>query len=166
VFEPTTIESSSKRELYRQLSEQTRHLVQGEPDEVANLSNVSALLNLHLQDINWVGFYLWREETNELVLGPFQGKPACIRIPMGKGVCGTAAAKEETVVVGDVLSFPSHIACDAESRSEIVVPLIQDEQLIGVLDVDSPYPNRFDQEDANGLEQVANTLLSTLTFKT
>ena len=129
---------------------------------IANLSNASALLNQFLERINWVGFYLWDEEKNELVLGPFQGLPACVRIPFGKGVCGTAAEKRETLVVPDVNQFPGHIACDANSQSEIVIPMIKNDQLIGVLDIDSPEVNRFDEIDKKKLEEFVAALVNHL----
>jgi GAF domain-containing protein len=122
----------------------------GEPDWLANLANAASLLDLHLDNINWAGFYLWRED--QLILGPFMGKPACVRIPLGKGVCGTAAERRETVVVPDVHAFPGHIACDAASRSEIVVPIVVGDRLIGVLDIDSPIVERFDEQDREHLE--------------
>ena len=127
-------------------------LVSDEPDIIANLSNTSALLNEYLTDINWVGFYLY--DGNELVLGPFQGKVACIRIPLNKGVCGAAASKKETLVVPNVHEFPGHIPCDGASNSEIVVPLIKDDKLIGVLDIDSPILNRFSKEDEEFITKV------------
>lgn len=142
---------------YELVTKQLVALLEGEPNQIANLSNASALLNQFLDRINWVGFYLI--EDNELVLGPFQGLPACVRIPLGKGVCGTAAANQETVVVADVHSFPGHIACDAASQSEIVIPLIKDGTLLGVLDIDSPEKNRFDELDQEYLEKFVETLL-------
>ena len=129
-------------------------LLGGERDWLANLANVAALLPAHLQDINWAGFYLWRQ--GELVLGPFQGHPACVRIAEGRGVCGQAAARRTTVVVKDVHEFPGHIACDSRSRSEIVVPLLNDATLLGVLDIDSPSLARFDDADRVLLETVAH----------
>ena len=143
---------------YNQLSSQLDALLTGESNFYANLSNTSALLNQFFDRINWVGFYLI--EDGELVLGPFQGLPACVRIALGKGVCGTAAKNKETIIVPDVNAFPGHIACDAASQSEIVVPIIKDGKVIGVLDVDSPELNRFSEEDRVGLEQVINTLLN------
>ncbi|HEY3123087.1 MAG TPA: GAF domain-containing protein [Thermoanaerobaculia bacterium] len=131
-------------------------LLEGEGDALANLANASALLAGALERINWSGFYLLR--ADELVLGPFQGKPACVRISLGKGVCGTAAARRETLVVPDVHAFPGHIACDEASRSEIVVPILAGGQLRGVLDVDSPETDRFDAEDREGLELFVRTL--------
>lgn len=150
--------SSIPAEKYTQLSKQLDALLTGETNRYANLSNASALLNQFFDRINWVGFYLMDGE-NELVLGPFQGLPACIRIPLGKGVCGTSAANVESILVPDVNAFPGHIACDSASRSEIVIPLIQDGKVIGVLDVDSPEYNRFDKEDLIGLEAFAAVLI-------
>jgi L-methionine (R)-S-oxide reductase len=147
----------SSGDLYKDLAASLESLLAGEPDALANLSNASALLGEALPRINWCGFYLLRGE--ELVLGPFQGKPACVRIPMGKGVCGTAAARRETLVVPDVEKFPGHIACDAASRSEIVVPLMDGETLRGVLDVDAPELSRFDERDREGLERFVKTLV-------
>ena len=142
------IEAKSKAELYRQLIDAADALTAGEPDGIANMANVAALLWEALPDLNWAGFY--RNVGGELVLGPFQGKAACIRIPFGKGVCGAAAATRETQCVEDVHAFPGHIACDAASRSELVVPIVADGALIGVLDLDSPEPARFDKEDIAG----------------
>jgi GAF domain-containing protein len=136
-------------------------LLGDESDLIANAANTAALLFHHLPDVNWAGFYLSRGE--ELVLGPFQGKPACVRIPFGKGVCGTAASTGEPVIVPDVNDFPGHIACDTASQSEIVVPLVSWGRVLGVLDVDSPLPNRFDEDDSEGLESLASILLSTQT---
>ncbi len=150
----------SVTEQYTALSKQLDALLAGEADQIANLSNASALLNTFLSDINWVGFYLLKD--GELVLGPFQGLPACVRIPVGRGVCGTAAAQKETLVVEDVHAFPGHIACDAASNSEIVIPLIKNNEVIGVLDIDSPVKNRFSEEDKNGLEQFVTILLTHL----
>jgi GAF domain-containing protein len=146
-----------KIELYRELHQQLAALFSGERDGLANAANMSALLFQMLPDLNWAGFYFLRGAG--LVLGPFQGKVACVRIAMGKGVCGTAALRRETLVVADVHEFPGHIACDAASRSEIVVPLIHNAHLFGVLDLDSPRPARFDAEDAQGLNQAAELLL-------
>lgn len=146
-----------KPEQYAQLNQQLAALIGDERDFVANMASMAALLFHQLPALNWAGFYLMRD--GELVLGPFQGKPACIRIPLGKGVCGTAAATRETQVVPDVHAFPGHIACDADSRSEIVVPLIKDGVIIGVLDLDSPKPGRFDDADRAGLESAAGLLL-------
>ncbi|MDC7223515.1 MAG: GAF domain-containing protein [Spirochaetales bacterium] len=124
-------------------------------DPVSDLANGAALLNWYLEDINWVGFYLWREERNELVLGPFQGLPACVRIPFGRGVCGTAFAENRTIRVDDVHNFPGHIACDGASRSEIVIPLRKEGRPVGVLDIDSPLKGRFSEEDQAFLEEAA-----------
>ena len=146
-----------KKELYRELAAALESLLAGESDALANLANASALLAQALERINWCGFYLARGE--DLVLGPFQGKPACVRIAMGKGVCGTAAARRESLVVPDVAKFPGHIACDPASRSEIVVPIVENGMLRGVLDVDSPELARFDEEDREGLERFVKTLL-------
>lgn len=144
-------------EQYNTLAKQLDALLTGESDRIANFSNASALLNQFLPNINWVGFYVL--QGDELVLGPFQGLPACVRIPIGRGVCGTAVDKAETIVVKDVHDFPGHIACDAASQSEIVIPLIKEEQVIGVLDIDSPIVNRFSKEDQEGLEIFVKTLL-------
>ncbi len=151
---------SDKPELYNEINRQLAALLRGESDLIANTANAAALLHQSLPDVNWVGFYF--SKGDELVLGPFQGKPACSRIGMGKGVCGTAAAKQQTVIVPDVTRFEGHIACDSASRSEIVVPLINWGKLVAVLDVDSPTPNRFDDDDAEGLEVIAAVLLSLL----
>jgi L-methionine (R)-S-oxide reductase len=142
---------------YAEMARSLESLMEGEPDPLANLSNAAALLAQSLDRVNWCGFYLLRGE--ELVLGPFQGKPACVRIPLGQGVCGTAAARRETLVVPDVNRFPGHIACDAASRSEIVVPILENGVLRGVLDVDSPEPARFDGEDRVGLERYVEVLV-------
>jgi GAF domain-containing protein len=150
------IEAGDKAELYRQLVDAADALTAGEPDGIANMANVAALLWEALPDLNWAGFY--RNAGGELVLGPFQGKAACIRIPFGKGVCGTAAATREAQCVADVHAFPGHIACDAASRSELVIPLLADGALIGVLDLDSPLPGRFDQEDLSGCAELAQRL--------
>ncbi|MCM2531405.1 GAF domain-containing protein [Neobacillus pocheonensis] len=148
----------SRLENYELVKKQLQALLHGEKNQVANLSNASALLNQFLDRINWVGFYLM-DTNEELVLGPFQGLPACIRIPLGKGVCGTAARNKETVRVDDVNQFPGHIACDAKSQSEIVIPLLKEGQLIGVLDIDSPEKNRFDELDQEKLEEFVTILL-------
>lgn len=142
-----------KPELYADLAEAARALVSGEPDGVANMANVAALIWQFLPDLNWAGFY--RNVEDELVLGPFVGKPACIRIPFGRGVCGTAAESGQTQVVPDVHAFPGHIACDADSRSELVVPVMQDGKVVAVIDLDSPIAERFDAEDAAGIEALA-----------
>lgn len=150
--------AGNRTEDERLLLNQLRNLSDGESNRVALLSNASALLNTYLDDINWVGFYLLDDSRDELVLGPFQGLPACIRIPLGKGVCGTSASKRETILVEDVHQFPGHIACDAASNSEIVVPLYAQGSLIGVLDIDSPSLARFTTEDQAFLEQFVQTL--------
>ena len=139
------------------LLKQLKALLEGESNAIANLSNASALLNQFLDRVNWVGFYLL--ENDQLVLGPFQGLPACVRIPLNKGVCGTAAAEKQTLRVADVHQFPGHIACDAASESEIVIPLLDNGELIGVLDIDSPEKNRFDEIDQSGLEAFAALLM-------
>jgi GAF domain-containing protein len=138
---------------YQELAEQAEHLMAGEVDRIANAANLSALLFYSLRDLNWAGFYFW--DGQELVVGPFQGKPACVRIALGKGVCGTAAATRQTQVVEDVHAFPGHIACDSASNSEIVVPLYDGDRLIGVLDIDSPVFKRFAEVDRIGLERIA-----------
>jgi L-methionine (R)-S-oxide reductase len=154
VFETESIEGLDKAALYASLATQARALMQGEPERVANAANLAALCYHALPDVNWFGFYFW--DGRELVVGPFQGRPACVRIALGKGVCGTAAATRATQVVGNVDAFPGHIPCDSASRSEIVVPLVlATGDLIGVLDVDSPALNRFDDEDRQGLEALA-----------
>ena len=147
-----------KPEAYRQLIDAAEALTGGEPDSVANMANVAALLWEFLPDLNWAGFYRMVDE--ELVLGPFVGRPACIRIPLGKGVCGTAAANGETQLVEDVHAFPGHIACDSASNSELVVPVIRDGAVIAVIDLDSPSPARFDAEDRSGIEALARLLSS------
>jgi L-methionine (R)-S-oxide reductase len=151
-------EATSKAELYAGLQLQLRSLLDGERDFIANAANLSALLYHSLPDLNWAGFYLYKEK--ELVLGPFQGKPACVRIAMGKGVCGTAAAHGQTILVDNVHEFPGHIACDSESNSEIVVPLSKHEGLLGVLDLDSPLFGRFDDQDAEGLNELAQIFIT------
>ena len=149
--------SLSKAAQYRQLKAQMGALFAGERNGLANAANMTALLHQALPDLNWVGFYFL--QGGELVLGPFQGKVACVRIAVGRGVCGTAAQRKDTVVVPDVHAFQGHIACDDASRSEIVVPLLKDGRLLGVLDLDSPHLARFDQEDADGLNEAVGLLL-------
>jgi len=151
-FELVTHEGATKAELYTSLAAQLRSLLAEERDSVANMANFAALLFHSLPDLNWSGFYLLKGK--QLVLGPFQGKPACIRIPLGEGVCGTAAARRETILVANVHEFPGHIACDSASNSEIVVPLVNDDTLVGVLDLDSPSFGRFDDDDAKGLNEL------------
>lgn len=145
---------------YRALAAELGALLAGEQDVVANAANCASLLYHSLSDVNWVGFYFLRD--GELVVGPFQGKPACIRIALGKGVCGTAAATRETQLVPDVHAFPGHIACDSASNSELVVPLVKDGALVGVLDLDSPVHARFDVIDQEGLEAIAHLFLEAL----
>lgn len=141
---------------YDLLQKQVSSLIEDESNMIAILSNVSALLNDALDQINWVGFYL--VEDNELILGPFQGHPACVHIAIGKGVCGTAVAKDESQLVADVNAFPGHIACDANSKSEIVVPIHKDNSIIGVLDIDAPITDRFNNEDKQGLETIVSII--------
>jgi GAF domain-containing protein len=150
------IEAEDKKELYRQLVAAADALTLGEPDAVANMANISALLWESLPDLNWAGFY--RNVGGELVLGPFQGRAACIRIPFGKGVCGAAAATLEPQCVEDVHAFPGHIACDSASESELVVPVVYEGRLLGVIDLDSPRKSRFDQEDIEGCVRLAQLL--------
>jgi L-methionine (R)-S-oxide reductase len=147
-----------KPSLYREVQNNVSAILAGERDFIANLANTSALLFHSLPDLNWAGFYLFK--VDQLVLGPFQGKPACIRIAIGKGVCGSAAQRRQTIVVPDVHAFSGHIACDDASLSEIVVPLIWESRLIGVMDLDSPSVGRFDDVDAKGLEAIASILLN------
>lgn len=153
-----TISAGSKAETYRDLMAAIAAITDGEPDGVANMANAASLLWQYLPDLNWAGFY--RVLDGGLVLGPFQGKAACIRIPIGKGVCGTAAARGQVQKVDDVHAFPGHIACDAASRSELVVPVMQGGRVIAVIDLDSPEPARFDDEDVAGCSAIA-VLLST-----
>ena len=149
-----------KAALYASVVAQTRALLEGERDAIANFANTTSLLYHSLPDLNWVGFYLLKD--GELVVGPFQGKPACVRIAMGKGVCGTAAARRATLIVKNVHEFEGHIACDTASNSEIVVPLLRGKELLGVLDLDSPKFERFDAEDQAGLEQVVAEVLKAI----
>ena len=149
--------TDSKVELYARLVAQSRSLLESERDLIANAANLSALLFHSLPDLNWAGFYFLKD--GELVLGPFQGQPACVRIKMGQGVCGAAAGRRETIMVPNVHEFPGHIACDSASNSEIVVPIIKHDRLLGVLDLDSPVLGRFDNEDAAGLEKLIQILL-------
>ncbi|MCU1265255.1 MAG: putative sensor protein [Acidobacteria bacterium] len=150
--------ATSKPDLYAQLTSQMRSLLAGERDLIANAANFSSLVFHALPDVNWAGFYFLKD--GELVLGPFQGKPACIRIAIGKGVCGTAAEQRQTILVANVHDFPGHIACDNDSNSEVVVPLIAGERLLGVFDVDSPLLGRFDDEDADGLNRLVEILIN------
>jgi L-methionine (R)-S-oxide reductase len=169
------LQASEKAALYALLQKQLAALLEGERDMIANFANAAALLWYSLPEINWSGFYLHKRiaggaasgasgAVSELVLGPFQGKPACVRIALGKGVCGTSAARRETLLVDDVEAFPGHIACDAASRSEIVVPMVHGGVLIGVLDVDSPVLSRFDAADKQGLERLVALLLEATDF--
>ena len=153
---------ADKSAAYAELAQSLRALLEGERDLVANAANMAALLFWSLRDLNWAGFYLVEPDRGDLLLGPFQGKPACVRIPVGRGVCGTAAARRETVVVPDVHAFPGHIACDSASNSEVVVPIIRDGRLLGVLDLDSPVHARFDEADARGLEALVQILVKSL----
>ena len=150
--------TTPKTDVYDQLALQLSTLLAGERDLVANAANFAALVFHSLPDLNWAGFYFVK--AGELVLGPFQGKPACMRIAFGRGVCGAAAAKCETTIVPNVHDFPGHIACDLESNSEIVIPLMKNERFIGVLDLDSPTLSRFDKDDAAGLEALVKILLA------
>ena len=152
---------SNKQKQYELINAQVQALISGESDMIANMANIAAVLFNNLEQVNWAGFYLYKQE--QLVLGPFQGQPACIRIPMGKGVCGTSASRRETMVVMDVHEFAGHIACDAASNSEVVVPIVVNDQLIGVLDIDSPITARFDDDDRVGLEALVSTFEASLT---
>lgn len=152
-----TLTTDSKPELYSELAGELTGLVGGERDPIANMANAAALLFHRLPRLNWAGFY--RLVGEGLVLGPFQGKPACIRIPVGQGVCGTAVARRASILVPDVDAFPGHIACDSASRSELVVPLIRDGRVSGVLDLDSPERGRFDEDDQRGCEQLVTILM-------
>src|SRR5690606_5670318 len=152
--------TGSKPEQYDQLLSQVRGLLHGERDRVANAANLSSLVYHALPALNWVGFYFY--DGTELVVGPFQGLPACVRIPLDRGVCGAAARSGQTQRVEDVEAFPGHIACDAASRSELVVPLFHDGALVGVFDLDSPVPGRFDVEDQRGLEEIARVYVESL----
>ncbi|GAB3359846.1 GAF domain-containing protein [Lysobacter tyrosinilyticus] len=152
--------NGTKHEQYAQLLDQAHGLLAGEQDRIANAANLSALVYHALPSLNWVGFYFY--DGRELVVGPFQGLPACVRIPLDKGVCGAAARTRETQRVADVHAFPGHIACDAASRSEVVVPLVRGNELIGVFDLDSPEPDRFDADDQRGLEAIAQAFMETL----
>lgn len=157
MHETTGPDYADKARFYAELEAQARALVAGEPDRIANAANIAALIFHALPRINWAGFYFLQAE--ELVLGPFQGKPACVRIPVGRGVCGTAVAERRSQLVPDVHAFPGHIACDVASRAEVVVPLEDSSgAIVGVLDVDSPEPDRFDAVDLAGLERLARVL--------
>ncbi|MEF0939653.1 GAF domain-containing protein [Rhizobium sp. BR 362] len=154
MFVEKTIQHDSKPEFYRELAAQLQALLDGETDPIANAANTSALIYQMLPDLNWAGFYFLQSD-DELVLGPFQGKPACVRIAVGRGVCGTAVEEEQSILVEDVHAFPGHIACDAASRSELVVPLFRDGHVFGVIDLDSPLAGRFDTDDQAGIEALA-----------
>jgi L-methionine (R)-S-oxide reductase len=158
MFALQSARAGTKAELHSELVSQARALLAGERDFTANAANLAALIFHTLPDLNWAGFY-WMKEGG-LVLGPFQGKSACVRIPLGKGVCGTAARDRRTVLVPDVHAFPGHIACDSASQSELVVPMIHDDRVVGVLDCDSPLLRRFDADDARALEQVVGVFLA------
>jgi len=153
---------AGKAEAYAELARSLRALLEGESDPIACAANMSALLYWSLPQVNWVGFYLLDEHSGDLLVGPFQGKPACVRIALGQGVCGTAAAQRTTLLVPDVHEFPGHIACDAASNSEVVVPIIDGQRLRGVLDLDSPVVNRFEAADARGLEALVQIYLEAI----
>ena len=160
--ETALIPAENKQEFYAELAATLRAMLTGERDWLANLANTSALIFQMLPGLNWAGFYLMRGEG--LVVGPFQGNPACVRISVGRGVCGTAVAERRSLVVPDVHAFPGHIACDSASKSELVVPLVQGNKVLGVLDLDSPSPERFDEDDRVGCEQLVATLLESSDF--
>jgi len=160
MFQAAPLRGASKIEQYADLAEHARGLLHGERDRIANAANFAALVYHALPDLNWAGFYFF--DGHELVVGPFQGQPACVRIALGKGVCGTAASSRQTQLVRDVHEFPGHIACDAASRSEIVVPLYDENRLVGVWDVDSPKLARFDEEDRAGMERLAAIFMDSL----
>ncbi|CAE6821145.1 MULTISPECIES: GAF domain-containing protein [Xanthomonas] len=153
--------TGSKPEQYAQLTAQAQALVHGEPDRIANAANLAALIFNALPSLNWAGFYFY--DGRELVVGPFQGLPACVRIPLDKGVCGAAASTRQSQRIADVDAFPGHIACDSASRSELVIPLVRGDALIGVLDLDSPELDRFDADDQRGLEAIAQVFVGALT---
>lgn len=154
----------NKQDFYQELNQQIAALCSGEPNLIANLANISAVLYERLEDTNWAGFYLMADNVSktaqELVLGPFQGKAACVRIPVGRGVCGTAVAEKQAQLVEDVHAFAGHIACDAASNSEVVIPIIKDQTVVAVLDIDSPSVARFDQQDLEGLQQLGTFIES------
>lgn len=156
----TAAYEGTRQEQYNTVLSQLKGLIYDEPNAIANMANASALLNVFLHDINWVGFYIY--DGKELVLGPFQGLPACIRIGIGRGVCGTSAEQRRTLRVENVNEFPGHIACDEATKSEIVVPIVKNGELFGVLDIDSPHLSRFDQEDQEFLEQFVEILSTQL----
>jgi GAF domain-containing protein len=154
MFQARTIETEDKPSFYRDLAQQLEGLLHGETDAIANAANTASLLFTTLPDLNWAGFYFLRK-PDELVLGPFQGKPACVRIAVGRGVCGAAVKERRTMLIEDVHAFADHIACDSASRSELVVPLFRGQSLVGVLDLDAPIPARFDADDQRGIEAIA-----------
>ena len=155
---------SDKEKQYHLINAQVQAIIADESDMIANMANIAAVLFNGLEQVNWAGFYLFKQE--QLVLGPFQGQPACIRIPMGKGVCGTSASLRKTLVVEDVHDFAGHIACDAASNSEIVIPIVSEDRLIGVLDIDSPIHARFNEEDRLGLEGTVKLFIQSLSTNT
>lgn len=157
------VEFETKDQLYKYINIKLMGLIGEEEDAIANLSNASALLSLLIEDINWVGFYLMK--NGALKLGPFQGKPACVDISVGKGVCGTAVLSKEIQLVKNVHDFPGHIACDSNSNSEIVLPIIIEDEVVAVLDIDSPIINRFDEEDKNGLKKIINNLVKNIEWR-
>ncbi|OZI16571.1 MULTISPECIES: GAF domain-containing protein [Bordetella] len=160
MFTATELPVDDKPRFYAELASQARALLAGETDRIANAANLAALAYHALPDVNWAGFYFF--DGRELVLGPFQGKPACVRIALDRGVCGAAASQRQTQLVPDVFAFPGHIACDAASRSEVVVPLVRNGELIGVWDVDSPEPGRFDEDDRQGMQALCAVYLDSL----
>ncbi|OZI15821.1 diguanylate cyclase [Bordetella genomosp. 7] len=160
MFTATELPVDDKPRFYAELALQARALLAGETDRIANAANLAALAYHALPDVNWAGFYFF--DGRELVLGPFQGKPACVRIALDRGVCGAAASQRQTQLVPDVFAFPGHIACDAASRSEVVVPLVRNGELIGVWDVDSPEPGRFDEDDRQGMQALCAVYLDSL----
>jgi len=162
MHEIATLDLHDKPAAYRELAAQLAALLAGERDVVACAANTASLIYWCLPDVNWAGFYFVEPASGDLVVGPFQGRPACVRIPLGKGVCGTAAANRRTLVVPDVHEFPGHIACDAASNSEVVVPILAGERLLGVLDLDSPRSARFDAADGRGLEQLVAIYLAAI----
>ncbi len=164
MFEAKPIGSANKAQFYAELSEQIRALLGEERDPIANAANLSAYLFMSVAAVNWVGFYFLRG-GDELIVGPFQGRPACVRIKLGDGVCGTAAERRQSILVEDVHAFPGHIACDSASQSELVIPLIRDGALLGVLDLDSPDLKRFDAEDQAGLERIAAIYLAASDYR-
>lgn len=160
MFQAAAIETEDKATFYRELAQQLQGLLAGERNLIANAANTSALIYQSMPDLNWAGFYLM--DGGELVLGPFQGKVACVRIPVGRGVCGTAVKEDRSILVEDVHAFPGHIACDSASRSELVVPIRRDGRVVGVIDLDSPSPARFDADDQRGIEELARIFTASL----